>query len=162
MARIYVETSIASFYFEVRTEPDMIARRDWTRRWFGAAMASSDELVTSLATIAELQAGEFPGKQDALNLFADLPLLDLTDDIDAIVTAYIARQLMPKDPGGDALHLAVASFHRCDFLVTWNCKHLANANKFGHIRQVNDILGIGNPTLVTPLELLSENPSHDN
>ena len=67
-----------------------------------------------------------------------------------------------SDPGGDALHLAVASFHRCDFLVTWNCKHLANANKFGHIRQVNDILRIGNPTLVTPLELLNENPSHDN
>ncbi len=69
---------------------------------------------------------------------------------------------MPKDPGGDALHLAVASFHKCDFLVTWNCKHLANANKFGHIRQVNDILGIGNPTLVTPLELLNENPSDGN
>ena len=84
----------------------MVARRDWTRRWFASAVAGPDDLVTSLATIAELQAGEFPGKQDALELFADLPLLDLTDDIDAIVNAYIARQLMPKDPGGDALHLA--------------------------------------------------------
>ncbi len=62
----------------------MIARRDWTRRWFESAMAGSDDVVTSLATIAELQAGEFPGKQDALKLFATLPLLDLTDDIDSI------------------------------------------------------------------------------
>ena len=78
-----------------------------------------------------------------------------------IVTAYLAKKIMPKDPGGDALHLAVASFHRCDFLVTWNCQHLANANKFGHIRRVNDILGIGNPSLVTPLELLGESFSND-
>ena len=73
-----------------------------------------------------------------------------------IVQAYIAHQLMPSDPLGDALHLAIASYHRCDFLVTWNCKHLANANKFGHIRRVNGILGLSVPTLVTPLELLGE------
>jgi hypothetical protein len=59
-----------------------------------------------------------------------------------------------RDPLGDALHLALASHHRCDFLVTWNCNHLANANKFGHIRRVNGMLGILVPALVTPLELL--------
>jgi hypothetical protein len=62
---------------------------------------------------------------------------------------------MPANPVGDALHLALASFHRCDFLVTWNCKHIANANKFGHIRRVNSMLGLFNPALVTPLELLA-------
>ena len=61
---------------------------------------------------------------------------------------------MPADPAGDALHLALASFYKCDFLVTWNCLHLANANKFGHIRRVNTILGLIVPNLVTPLELL--------
>ena len=60
---------------------------------------------------------------------------------------------------GDALHLAIASYHRCDFLVTWNCKHLANANKFGHIRRINGILGLSVPSLVTPLELLGEDLS---
>ena len=58
---------------------------------------------------------------------------------------------MPADPGGDALHLALASYHKCDFLVTWNCQHLANANKFGHIRRVNAMLGLFVPALVTPL-----------
>ena len=57
---------------------------------------------------------------------------------------------MPADPTGDALHLASASFHKCDFLVTWNCQHLANANKFGHIRRVNTLLGLFVPALVTP------------
>lgn len=70
-----------------------------------------------------------------------------------VVEAYIARRVIPADPAGDALHLALASLHRCDFLVTWNCKHLANANKFGHIRRVNTLLGIYVPGLVTPLEL---------
>jgi hypothetical protein len=85
-----------------------------------------------------------------------LPLIELNDSFAEAVEAYLVHKLMPNDPTGDALHLAAASFHRCDFLVTWNCRHLANANKFGHIRRVNSILGLGNPTLVTPLELLKE------
>jgi len=64
---------------------------------------------------------------------------------------------MPRDPGGDALHLALASYHKCEFLLTWNCKHLANANKFGQIRRVNNVLGLFVPVLSTPLELLGEN-----
>ena len=63
---------------------------------------------------------------------------------------------MPADPRGDALHLALASFYKCDFLLTWNCTHLANANKFGHIRRINVMLGLNVPLLVTPLELLGE------
>ena len=50
--------------------------------------------------------------------------------------------------------LALASYHKCDFLVTWNCLHLANANKIGHIRRVNTLLGLFTPALATPLELL--------
>ena len=57
------------------------------------------------------------------------------------------------------LHPGFPDAHRCDFLVTWNCRHIANANKFGHIRRINGILGLGNPTLVTPLEFLNEEPT---
>jgi predicted nucleic acid-binding protein len=159
MSRIYVETSIASFYFEVRQEPDMVARRNWTRRWFDAALVGGDEIVTSLAELAELERGNFPGREQALALFSQLPVEDITDAIVEITEAYIAHKLMPNDPTGDALHLAVASYHKCDFLVTWNCQHLANANKFGHIRRVNAILGLMSPSLVTPLELLAEGPT---
>ena len=71
-----------------------------------------------------------------------------------IVEVYIQQHLMPKDPVGDALHLALASHYKCDFLLTWNCRHLANANKFGHIKRVNVMLGLYVPMLVTPLELI--------
>ena len=98
---VYIETSIPSFYYEVRTEPDNVARRNWTRQWWNLHRGGND-------------------------------------------------------PAGDALHLAIASFHKCDFVLTWNCRHLANANKFGHIRRINNLLGIYVPSLVTPLELLGE------
>ncbi len=153
--RIYVETTIPSFYFEVRTAPDMIARRDWTRRWWDRALGI-DDLVTSAAVIDELERGGFPGRQECLDLLQSLPVLSIEEPVLEIVEAYIQRHVMPADPAGDALHLALASYHRCDFLVTWNCQHLANANKFDHIRRVNTVLGLFVPALVTPLELLAE------
>jgi len=81
-------------------------------------------------------------------------LVAIEPAISQIVQVYIEHRLMPTDPTGDALHLALASYHKCDFLVTWNCQHLANANKFGHLRRLNTLLGLFVPTLVTPLELL--------
>ena len=156
MARIYIETTVISFYFNARPEPEMEAAKNWTRRWLDAVLLTSDELVTSVAVETELNAGDFPHKSDMIELASRFPLLDINDAVIEAVEAYIANHVMPSDPGGDAFHLASASFHRCDFLVTWNCQHIANANKFGHIRRVNGMLGSGKPALVTPLELLNE------
>lgn len=150
---VYVETSIPSFYFEVRAEPEMVARRAWTRRWWSECRGNY-EVVSSEAVLVELAGGNFPGQRKALDLVSQLPLLAIEEPIMEIVEAYINHRLMPKDPLGDALHLAIASYHGCDFLLTWNCKHIANANKFAHIRRVNAVLGIYCPSLVTPLELL--------
>ena len=151
--RVYVETTVPSFYHEVRSEPEMVARRDWTRQWWSRAILNC-ELVTSVPVIDELERGDFPQREECLRLIAPLPLLAVEPAILEIVQTYIGRRVMPQNPVGDALHLALASHHRCDFLATWNCKHLANANKFAHIRRVNTLLGLFVPTLVTPLELL--------
>ena len=153
--KVYVEATIPSFYYELRTAPDMVARREWTREWWEKAM-DRDELVTSVAVLDELRQGSFAARDDCIRLLDPLAVLPLEHAVLDIVQAYIAHNVMPKDPVGDALHLAIASFHRCDFLVTWNCRHLANANKFDHIRRVNALLGIYVPSLVTPLELLGE------
>ena len=63
---------------------------------------------------------------------------------------------MPRVLKGDALHLAYASFYKMDFLLTWNCNHLANANKRRHIRVINTRLNLAIPEIITPLELFSE------
>jgi predicted nucleic acid-binding protein len=156
MSIYYIETTIPSFYHEVRSEPSMVARRDWTRRWFDFAVAS-DRIVSSVAVLDELRRGDFSGRDDCLAMLDTIEMLELDDPVFEIVEAYLANKLMPSDPFGDALHLALASYHRCDFLVTWNCLHLANANKFGQIRRINGILGLYTPELVTPMELLGGN-----
>jgi predicted nucleic acid-binding protein len=151
--RVYIETSIPSFYHEARTAPDMVARRDWTRDWWDNHRQSY-LLVTSEAVLDELTRGDYPNKEEALLLVNDVSLLEIDDPITEIVEAYVRHKLMPQNPLGDALHLALASYYKCDFLLTWNCKHLANANKFDHIGRVNMLLGLYVPKLVTPLELL--------
>ena len=153
--RVYIETTIPSFYFETRSDADMVARREWTRRWWQGASARY-ESVTSVAVVDELTRGDFPAREDCLRLIEKLPLVPIEHAVAEIVEAYVARNVMPRDPVGDALHLAVASYHRCDFLLTWNCRHLANANKFDQIRRVNTMLGLFVPALVTPLELLGD------
>jgi predicted nucleic acid-binding protein len=151
--RVYVETTIPSFYHEMRTAPEIVARREWTRQWWHT-VANRYELVTSPAVLDELSAGPSERSTKWLALVAKLPVLNVEPAIAEIVQTYIQHKVMPGNPAGDALHLALASYHKCDFLVTWNCEHLANANKFGHIRRVNTVLGLFVPALVTPLELL--------
>jgi predicted nucleic acid-binding protein len=161
--RVYVETTIPSAYFEVRTAATVVARREWTRKWWDVA-AARYELLTSPAVLAELVAGRSERATERAALVQHLPLLVIGSPVLEIVQAYIRHKLMPADPGGDALHLALASYYKCDFLVTWNCQHLANANKFGHIRRINTLLGLYVPSLVTPLELLGaadEQPGDD-
>ena len=158
--KVYIETTIPSFYYETRTEPEMIARRSWTREWWDN-YRENYELFTSRAVIDELERGTFPIKNDALGLIKNLQMLKVNQRVIDTVSVYIAHQLMPADPKGDALHLAIASNYKVDFILTWNCRHLANANKFAHTRSVNGILGLFVPSLVTPLELLGEVDRHD-
>jgi len=133
----------------------MQARRNWTREWW-TDYRSHYEAVTSDAVIDELSAGDYPGRDDALALISSLPLVPLDSAVAEIVETYMEHSIMPKDPLGDALHLALASYHKCDFLLTWNCVYHANANKFSHIKRINTLLGLFVPSLVTPLELMGE------
>lgn len=151
---IYVETSIPSFYFETRPEMEMQVRRQWTHEWWERAKWQ-DALFTSAVVITELMETPDAQKlQQMLDLLAPIPRLPYADEIDTIVEIYLSHKLMPVDSGGDAHHLALASFHRCDRLVTWNCKHIANPNKTDHIRMVNSSLGLHMPQLLTPFEIL--------
>ena len=153
---IYIETSIPNFYYEGRSEPNRVARREWTREWWDT-FATSFVLHSSDAVIVELDRGMLEElKTQRIKLISGLPLLEITDDVLEVGRIYVERLVMPRDGAGDALHLALASFYEMDVLLTWNCKHLANPNKFGHIDRVNEELGLTSPLLTTPLNYLSE------
>lgn len=66
---------------------------------------------------------------------------------------------MPAGAGGDAYHLTMASYYSVDYLLTWSCRHLANANKIKHIAVVNARLGLSVPIITTPQLLIPENQS---
>jgi len=152
--RIYIETTIPSFYYSRREDIESKARTNWTREWW-SEYAGACDLISSAATIAELSRGESDLVDKRTRLLEDVPLLPITDEIEEIANIYISKMVMPRDPQGDALHLAVASFHHSDILLTWNCTHLANANKFNRIRLINFEIGLPFPILTTPLNLLS-------
>jgi predicted nucleic acid-binding protein len=154
---IYVETTIPSFYTENRIGVDIEARRNWTREWWDKPK-SDQRLVTSAVVFDELERiPDAARRTESLALIRSLDLLEFTEEIAEIADVYVHHKLMPVEATGDADHLALASFYNCDMLVTWNCRHLANANKADHIRRVNALLGLRTPMLVTPLELLEKN-----
>jgi len=152
--RVYIETTIPSFYHTKRAAAEMVARRNWTREWWDQRRHCY-ELVTSAAVLEELMEADDPQRTEMVEMMHEVTVLGEQAAVYEIVETYIERHVMPDDPTGDALHLAFASFFKCDHLVTWNCKHLANASKFPHIRVVNTALGLFVPSLVTPLELLA-------
>ncbi len=133
----------------------MVARRNWTREWW-KSYRHLFRLVTSEAVMAELAEGEYESRDKAIDLLEPVDRLSVPDELADIVDAYLANHLMPRERLGDALHLALASWHKCDFVLTWNCRHIANANKFEHIRILNSRLGLFVPALVTPMELRTE------
>jgi hypothetical protein len=105
--------------------------------------------------------GEFklchPPKLDAAqSLLRVVPVLPDPDGLMELAGYYIEHQLMPEGAGGDAVHLAFATLTNCDFLLTWNRKHLANANKLRHLQVLNQRLGLPVPVLTTPLNLMPE------
>ncbi len=152
--RVYIETTIPSFYHTLRTDPESVARMHWTRRWWGR-FATEFELFTSAPVIAELNRGTGEATGQRIALVDGLELLEVTREVEEVAAVYIEKLIMPKDPTGDALHLALASFFKLDVLLTWNCQHLANPNKMEHIRLVNFSLGLPMPILTTPMSYLS-------
>ena len=155
--KIYIEMTIPSFYFENRRNVERVSRRNWTRRWWDEHR-DEHELATSLVVRNELSDPKYPEakRRNALALMDELPLLDLNARIDEIMQIYVKNLLMPQQPAADAIHLALASHYRCDVLLTWNCVHLANPQKFRHIEIVNKRLGLPMPSVVMPRQLLGD------
>ncbi len=153
--KIYIETSVIGAYFDERIDVVSAAQRYWTHIWW-ENLREKYEIVISQAVKDELSHPDYPNSEDALGLIKNIQKVTIESEISQIVKIYIQNKLMPNNPLGDALHLALASYHKCDYLLTWNCKHLANPNKFNQIRLFNNLLGLYVPLLVTPNQLIGD------
>lgn len=126
-----------------------------TRQWW-EDQRHHYELWTSRFVDEEIAHAPAPKRTLAVDLIRDIPRLTESKDVAHVERTYVKNRLMPAEAGGDAFHLAMASVHEIDFLLTWNCRHLANANKMEHLRMLNNRLGLPMPIVTTPLNLKSE------
>ena len=151
--RIYIETTIPSAYYTLRMDEGSLIRQRLTRQWW-EEYADQFILTSSIAVATELRRARSKGTQERLKLLEGVELFASTSEIQQIAQAYIDKLIMPQDPLGDALHLAIASFHKIDALLTWNLAHIANPNKFDFITRINRELGLPMSLLTTPLNYL--------
>ena len=150
---VYIDSTIPSYYFDERESLAIFT--EITRKWW-SEMACKYDIFMSDAVLQELHSGNYPRKSEIIKFVSIIPLLPLSNGIEKIVEYYVANYVMPESFVGDAIHLAYASFYSINYLLTWNCNHLANANKRKHIQIINGRLGLPTPEIITPLELFEE------
>ena len=153
MRTVYLDSTVTSYLHDERESIRTFT--EITRRWWREERSGFD-LWMSEATVAELSRGDYPNKAKILRTASEIQVLPPDERITDVAQVYTDNYLMQLALKGDALHLAYASFYKMDFLMTWNCNHLANANKRQHIRIVNARLNLFTPEIVTPLELFTE------
>ena len=156
MPRIYIETSIVS-YLRLRPSPQVVAaaRQVLTRRWWDDERANY-ELVTSQYVIDEAAYGDPQFAQERLAVLDGIPLLQLGPEIAAVAAEIISRAILPPKAQVDALHIATAAHHRIDYLLTWNCTHIANARILPRIQRVLIELNCSVPIICTPEEMVDD------
>lgn len=142
---VYLETSVVGAYLD---NTDTF-RRDLTIRWFEHELAEYSAF-TSILVQRELERIAEPHRTGYLNLIRPLPRLALTEETAILAEGYISRGIFHRKYTADALHVALASIHKIDYLVTWNFGHIANVRKQARIRLFNTTAGFFAPTIVTP------------
>jgi len=150
---VYIDTTIPSYYYDDRENLKVFS--EITKKWWDSESVSYDIWISDIV-LQELNTGNYPNKAEIIKLIQGIKILENRKDIEQVARVYIENFLMPKKILGDAIHLAFASFYSFDYLLTWNCNHLANANKRKHIRIINSRLGLSIPEIVTPMELFKE------
>ena len=156
MATAYIETTVPSYYV-ARPSNSLIqaARQSATRDWWDGGCSGFD-LYTSLETIDEADKGDRVMAADRLALLDPLPLLTMTDAAIDLATELVSLGIVPQKAASDSLHIAVASVHGIDYLVTWNFKHIANPFSRDRIRTVVSAAGHRLPVMCSPEELLQD------
>ena len=154
--RVYIETTIPS-YLTARPSRDIVqaARQQLTREWWDVERRNYD-LCISQIVLDEAAAGDAEAAQRRMAVIDTLPLLDLTFEVDGLAETIMQSGLLPASASRDAVHIAVAAVHQVHFLLTWNCRHIANATIFRDLQHIIMSAGYDVPVICTPEELLGD------
>jgi PIN domain len=153
--KLYLETSIVS-YLTARPSHDLIvaAHQQVTRDWWETR--SSFDLYISQFVLDEATAGDMEAAGRRLSALRGAPLLELTPEAGTVAHEILRQGGMPAKAYVDAVHVALAAVHGLDFLLTWNCSHIANATMRGKVEAICRATGFEPPVICTPVELIKE------
>lgn len=154
--KAYIETTIVS-YLTAQPSRDVIlaAHQQITDQWWHERRARF-ELYTAQPVVDEAAEGHAEAAERRLEKLTPLPLLDITEEVSRVAEALLRRGPIPRKAAVDAVHIAAAAVHSMDYLLTWNCKHIANAAMRNKIEAIIRSNGYEPPILCTPEELLEE------
>ena len=156
MLSVYIETTIPSYLTSAPSRDLVIAgHQQISHTWWRTAKDRFD-LFVSEAVLREVRAGDSECAARRLAMLADLRVLPLNQEIRSLAEWYQKELRLPQKAEADALHIAVAVFYEMDYLLTWNCSHIANGRILRMLMQLNQGFGRYTPLLLTPQELLSE------
>ncbi|PSB62910.1 DNA-binding protein [filamentous cyanobacterium CCP1] len=151
---VYIETSILG-YLTARPSRDLVvaANIEITREWWDTRR-SDFQLYTSQAVVKETSQGDAQIATQRLEIIRDLELLELNQSVLDLAEQFLERSSLPAKADVDAVHIATATIHGMDYLLTWNCKHIANAQIQKKLAEISFDSGYELPILCTPYELL--------
>ncbi len=151
--KVYLETSVVS-YLAARPSRDLVvaANQQITHEWWHTQRAGFEVYVSELV-VQEAGGGDETAAQERLQVLAGLPLLQFSPAVQHLAPTLLAEVPLPPKALADALHVAFATLNGIDYLLTWNCTHLANATLRPHIERVCREQGYEPPVICTPQEL---------
>lgn len=160
MTTIYIETTIPS-YLASDPSRDLIiaAHQQQTHEWWRVA-SSAFEMFVSEAVLAEISAGDPELARRRLEIVAGMPSLMYTSEVKKLEETYNKRLGFSGRGMSDTPHFAFAVIYELDFLLTWNCAHIANGNVVRRLARVNAELDLFTPVIVTPSQLLFAEPEN--
>jgi hypothetical protein len=153
---IYVETSILS-YLTARPSRDLLAtaRQHITRVWWETRRAQFDLFVSPLVK-EEASRGDSDAARRRIESLGGIPMLEAVEEAFVLAQAFIVKAAVPSSAEDDAAHIAIAAVHGMDYLMTWNCRHIDNAETKPIIRAVCTANGYKCPEICTPEELMGD------
>lgn len=151
---LYLETTIPSYY-TARPVRDVIvlAHQEITRTWWEQRLQLFDVYISPVV-LEEARRGDQVPAQRRLEILASFPVLEVTPAIEHFAEVYMKELALPGKALRDAAHLAFACGYELDYLVTWNCAHIANAEIRRRLMAINAALGLQTPIICNPEELM--------
>lgn len=151
---VYIETTVVS-YMVARPSRDLIvaAHQQVTVEWWKKSLPLFEPFISPVV-IEEASRGDEAAAKQRLMKISDFPLLEITEEVRQLADLYFEKIQIPEKARADAYHLAIATCHGIDFLVSWNFTHILSARVRAVIQNINTIKGISTPMICSPEELM--------